>query len=387
METISGIKTVLFTLLFTTILYAEWREVESDLAEKVAAEESQTLSLTFFSHDIAWAVCGKDPKVLQLYKTENGGSHWKPVITARTSGNPLNAQVVSFVNDTAGWVLKGDTLAHTTNGGQTWTNTVLPFSEVESIHFHTLLKGLAFTLRETWYTDNGGITWDTVPDTAGGGRIFGTFFTDTLHGWGLRSVVEMAEMYATSDGGKSWSRVAGIGMPGSIWVTDSLHIATAGNSGGFAGLPEIAVTIDGGSTWNRNTPSTYPTDVAFLDTLFGAVSCHDSSRFLQTVDGGKTWEIIEGIDGSGGNCVTAYDNTLYLLTYEGKIYRNTASTEATMPGIARHCANRATWYQHVVIGSQTGLKTRSTVNMSLSGRRLRGEVIPAGGIIIRKSGR
>lgn len=81
----------------------------------------------FISAKVGWALDGpvSGPKTnwrLMLRETRDGGQIWHPMGSVPDQG----VAGVSFTNQQAGWIINGNHLLHTTDGGRSWTAVNLP---------------------------------------------------------------------------------------------------------------------------------------------------------------------------------------------------------------------------------------------------------------------
>ena len=150
------------------------------------------------------------------------------------------------------------------------------------------------------HTVDGGVVWDTIPDTFRY-SVERVFFVDLQHGWsyapGLGGTISR-----TTDGGRSWTDISeGFPYitdqrdhfnPNAIWFHDS---ALGWATGDYAALLR---TTDGGMSWEAaNLDTISPRgwrhfdDVEFIDSLHGwAVGGNNARVMARTTDGGRTWE-------------------------------------------------------------------------------------------------
>lgn len=150
-------------------------------------------------------------------------------------------------------------------------------------------------------TNDGGWTWTTLLDSSlTFFRAVG--FADSLHGW-VGNLGEYTPdtnfMYQTSDGGISWQPVTNFtgpkpaGICGISVVNDSVIYAY----GRYSGPAIIMKTTNKGLTWNSQDLSNIASgliDGHFVHPDTGFITgTHDTSRaglILSTVDGGATWQ-------------------------------------------------------------------------------------------------
>jgi photosystem II stability/assembly factor-like uncharacterized protein len=221
----------------------------------------------FATPQLAWITegfAGSDGPVT-LYRTDDGGQHWHPVISwdgpgatqVRTTADGSEALIVTARNSEG-----VATAFHTTDSGAHWTARGLPF----------------------------GIDSDLV------------YFLNPTEGWILRSA--NFDLVHTTDGGAHWTQVArldGMLKGGSLVFLTSLN-------GMYLLGSFLYVTHDGGATWglqNPPRPSDVPASayvgsskVKFFNSHDGvlefefctAVGCPSARDYVYTTpDGGIEW--------------------------------------------------------------------------------------------------
>lgn len=241
----------------------------------------------------------------RLIGTKDGGKTW--VELRRDGLGTVEAEDIlqgknwiQFTSPETGWSVGGSGVAKTTDGGLTWTSTVITAGEDQS------LQSLFFiTPREGWvvgadvyYTSDGGQRWERLSKTPAGDvsrqrsmRVapsFATYkpalwFTDARNG--LMARLD-GEIYSTRDSGRTWEiRWSGDKSIADIFFIDGKGGWVVGDEG------FIARTDDGGQSW---VPVSSPTkadltSIFFLDKQLGwAVG--SESTILFTKDGGTTWK-------------------------------------------------------------------------------------------------
>ncbi len=229
----------------------------------------------------------------------------KPAILKRDrSGDRLAS--VSFVDDTHGWAAGGlGTILHTSDGGATWKE------QETGVHF--LLEKVFFIDHDHGWavggwprdyelainggmgvilaTTNGGKTWETQLDSAGG-WLTGITFLDQENGW---AVGEFGTIWRTKDGGDSWKQARRAPTP--TWLYD-VHFIDKQRGWTVGRFETVMSTEDGGESWTRKPmpPIRRPFGlslnyraVRFATPLKGWI-VGQHGNILHTKDGGKTWD-------------------------------------------------------------------------------------------------
>ncbi|HMF57380.1 MAG TPA: YCF48-related protein [Pyrinomonadaceae bacterium] len=215
----------------------------------------------------------------------------------QTSGGDLNA--VYFDNSKRGWAA-GDNgfLSHTEDGGRTWTRQVIPTDHaVNDIYFRNGDDGFILAGNLILTTNNGGQNWREVmrftPSDSGGAiaELYSIRFSSKKRGWivgslSRRDIVVDSLLLSTDDGGASWQSRR-------VPTRDELiHVDFVNDHRGWivgAG-GTILHTEDEGVTWTEQRSGVRVTlyHVDFNDTDHGwAVG--ERGTILRTLNGGDTW--------------------------------------------------------------------------------------------------
>lgn len=218
-----------------------------------------------------------------------------------TAGTDLNA--VFFADSKRGWVA-GDEgfVSRTIDGGLTWAKqTVETKDAINDIYFRNKDDGFLLAGNSIFQTENGGQTWREIrryfASDFGGAtpELYSVRFSGKKRGWIVGSisnndkVVDSLVVY-TDDGGKSWQRQR---VP---TRQELIHLDFADEKRGWivgAG-GTILHTEDGGESWAEQQSKTKATlyHVDFRNERKGwAVG--ERATILRTTDGGTTWSQVE----------------------------------------------------------------------------------------------
>ncbi len=166
----------------------------------------------------------------------------------------------------------------TADGGAHWT--LVPLKEVPlSIFFLDENRGWMVGDKFLWSSADGGRTWVKLGDLGDAVRVY---FANPEHGW---AVGEQKKVYETGDGGKTWTPVPEAAKPESApertvynWIdfaSAKVGIVTGWNQPPGRGSSRLPEWMNPSATrFQRETPRV--------------------SIFLQTRDGGKTWDATTG---------------------------------------------------------------------------------------------
>ena len=226
---------------------------------------------------------------------------WVTVQSGGAVGKDLNA--VYFADQKRGWVAgDGGFVSRTTDGGLTWTlQRVETTDAINDIYFRNKDDGYLLAGNRVFQTEDGGQNWREIRRyfaTDFGGatpELYSVRFSDKKRGWVVGSissndvVVDSLVIY-TNDGGKSWQRQR---VP---TKQELIHVDFADEKRGWiVGVGgTILHTNDGGETWAEQQSNTKATlyHVDFRDERLGwAVG--ERATILRTVDGGLSWLPVE----------------------------------------------------------------------------------------------
>lgn len=232
-----------------------------------------------------------------LASTADGGRTWQKYPLNTTE----NINEIYFRNDNNGYLVAGRKLFITSDGGDSWRETVIfrasefkdTIPELLSIRFADKKLGLAIgsVLNRkgdavldslVMRTDDGGETWKriVVPSKA---ELFHLDFNGSSHGW---IVGDKGLILHTTNGGQSWeTQRSGV-------VRALFNVDFRDDDFGFAvgGGGTILRTEDGGRSWEKITtqfPETFKR-VDFADDKNGWIVGHKGA-ILRSSDRGRSW--------------------------------------------------------------------------------------------------
>jgi photosystem II stability/assembly factor-like uncharacterized protein len=229
-----------------------------------------------------------------LFRTNDGGVSWEQLMI--TAGYYFRD--LSFISPEKGWAIvhhfetNSNKMLMTADGGETW-DTLADIAgglNVFGLQFRSETHGWFLAFNEGIYrTQDGGVTWELC--LSGGAYIGQAFFIDAQRGWvpTLGSDPEFSILFSTVDGGTSWiaDTLGNYGF-GSIYFLDE-------ERGWFVRDDKILRTVNGGAAWTETTvPGAFGLSrVVFIDSLTGWTydnTLEETSYVLISTDGGVTWE-------------------------------------------------------------------------------------------------
>ncbi|HBC93273.1 MAG TPA: hypothetical protein DCZ10_10365, partial [Pelotomaculum sp.] len=275
-----------------------------------------------------WVIRDKNNNVYtetksQLLKTQDGGAHW-----AEIGSDSYTLYAVKFVDPNEGWSIsqvgnkaelnQGSddakiqyTVMHTTDGGATWNvqweGQQTSTSDL-SLWFQDTSYGFVLVGNTLLATQNGGRQWTPVSFGISDFTPQSMSFTDMKTGWVMGVNGKEDEIYVlnTKDGGKSWQRQFqksySDGPVGSIGIdfTDS-------NTGWFLTSDlatwsgELYYTNNAGVSWQKinqiKCVRPTPTSIHFISSKVGWIPLDVGAGpitggLMYTRDGGKSFQVL-----------------------------------------------------------------------------------------------
>ena len=209
------------------------------------------------------------------------------MLTRQSSGTDALLQAVSPVNDDVVWVSGHQaTYARTSDGGDTWTPSVMP--DAEGLQFRDVA---AFNERTAYLM------------SAGSG--------------------ELSRIYRTDDGGRNWTLQYIADHPEAFLDCIDFWDVNRGLAYGDAmdGVPFLLMTMDGGATWERVPPERLPLAQEGEGGFAASGTClvadgegrawvamgnAERARVLRTEDYGQSWSVsdVPVVAGAGSGLTT-----------------------------------------------------------------------------------
>ena len=213
------------------------------------------------------------------------------------AGRDLNA--VYFADSKRGWVGgDGGLVLYTPDGGRTWTQQRVETKEsINDIYFRDKEDGYLLAGDRIFSTEDGGATWrlsnrfQSVTFGGAAPELYSVRFTSKKRGWIVGSlsrgerVVDSLVLY-TPDGGSSWQRVR-------VPVKEELiHLDFDSDKRGWivGAAGRVLHTRDGGETWTAVPAPVRSTllSVKFVNDDEGWIVGR-GGVILRSGDGGQTW--------------------------------------------------------------------------------------------------
>jgi len=270
----------------------------------------------------------------QLLRTEDGGVHWKNVLSEIEVRNPGSAFIL---NEQAAWVVVDGKLYRTHNGGSNWESFSVPFNG-GTLYFSNASDGwveadpdcgAGTCYLQLLQTTDGGRTWELMSVSNPEGnqedlpigtvhilssdRFQFTHSSTLWYGGNRMTESTYADLWVSRDNGRNWQHIQK-SLPGldqniisPVWV--DLPIFMNDTDGYFSAkyyLPDknggdpvqtmaVFTTRDGGWNWFARTRILPGVDamahIDFIDEMNAFIQCGENLCF--TNDGALTWEIIQ----------------------------------------------------------------------------------------------
>ncbi|MBN2386965.1 MAG: hypothetical protein JXB85_08085 [Anaerolineales bacterium] len=260
---------------------------------------------------------------LYVLRTNDGGATWLSVTPPGVVGLGYPASAF-FMNTMNAWVLlpidaTSGTLYQTSNGGVTWIEIPVPFSNgdlqfldpANGSVLASLGAGAGSEAVALYRTSDGGATWSqvyvndpTLPGASNslplGGQKFGLSFIDLNHGWvgGAQPMEGFTYFYTTRDGGTTWAQQV-LSLPAGFETsmtefdapfffnsTDGItHVRLF--SGGDV-FTVIYLTFDGGQTW-AHTFTIQAFGQCSFGSIFDVFLWDGGGNLYYSNDSGLTW--------------------------------------------------------------------------------------------------
>jgi hypothetical protein len=256
-----------------------------------------------------------------------GGAPNSQTTAATPSSRPTYPTAYAFANRSMGWAVVGrpeggSTIFKTEDGGKHWRLlATLVGNWTGIIQFFDTTHGFVFTTHpnQIYRTSDGGAHW--VPVAIPQGQTLG-IFADARHGWSIVPPVgpgKAPTLYLTSDGGDTWGHVADLPRD-SFGPVFRGPDAWLGAGGYTAGRLHVYASFDGGLSWSprevprpstlrseaANPPSFYAGVVGLFpgagvvvfvstgpncQTTAGQCGPYETAEFT-SFDGGNTWAYV-----------------------------------------------------------------------------------------------
>ena len=222
-------------------------------------------------------------------KTTNGGLNWIGIFTGTFgSGLPvLNG--LYFINESTGWLCGNVVVMKTTDGGNSFTDSMRIEVDAQDIYFRNEMEGVISAMTGSiCRTTNGGANWEKKKITGSGPmyNLIRLSFINDQYGWVGGNVV-----FRTTDFGLTWDSIGAAGYPSNQAAYcikfSSMDIGYTGGTFGY-----MFKTTDGGYNWRQENlsnlnPGYVMSFYAYNDSIIWAVG--GGGMILHTTTGGNVF--------------------------------------------------------------------------------------------------
>ena len=263
-----------------------------------------------------------------IYKTTDGGSNWQYISpTVRIYAYDLYG--VFFTNENEGYATGArGRILKTTNGGNTWDEYAPTYIDIKQLDF--ISDSIAYMLvgNEIYKTTDGGKTILNMGAPLSGEKTRQFDFIDELTGYSIsggETGTSSSEnsVCKTIDGGKTWVKTHdSYRVMDDLYCLDFIDENTGFVSGGY-NQPQLKKTTDGGKTWTTKGESLRFGQIQFInsETGYARNTKNYYHRIYKTIDGGENWEIIFEME-EGINSLYFIDaSTGFIVGDNGLIYK------------------------------------------------------------------
>jgi photosystem II stability/assembly factor-like uncharacterized protein len=292
-----------------------------------------------------------------VWKTEDGGVHWRPVFDAQSAQSigslavaPSDPNIV-WAGTGEAWIRShisiGDGIYKSTDAGKTWTRMGLEKTgRIGRLIVHptnpdivlACVLGTAYgpqPERGVFRTSDGGATWqrtlfvddkvgcsDIAMDATNPRTLFAGMWQIEIHTWGRESGGPGSGLFKSTDGGLTWTKLTGHGLPGKPVGKVMPAISRSNPKRVYAtietgdGIPwngqdtdrgQIWRSDDGGDNWRMvSTDRNAMGRTAYYGRM--AVSTDNENEtyymnasFSKSIDGGATLTPQNGLEAPGGD--------------------------------------------------------------------------------------
>jgi photosystem II stability/assembly factor-like uncharacterized protein len=253
---------------------------------------------------LPFIACKKNHDNLPPSAVDTLATGWKKVTVASL---PPSGDIF-FINNTTGFVIGGNFIFRSTDGGNTWQNVYHPATSPVNIAMGSTTNALFTTNNgnpsKMFVTSNGGNSFDSVTIADG---ISDAFFVSPTVAYAIGS-----KCWKTTNGGLNWTSLVGLGPTG----YRSLHFLNE-QTGWCAGIGGVFNTTNSGVNWNPQPTPTFnfglTGNVYFTDANNGYIS--DDNSVGKTINGGAAWTKIYALQGGYHDLHFLTTNTGYVTDY------------------------------------------------------------------------
>lgn len=245
-----------------------------------------------------------------VMRTSDGGASWAKVFAIPFSVQEFAAiscpsqSACTAVGRANGALGSAGSVAHSNDGGSTWTLQILPsgigpLSGV-SCASTTVCEAVGETPGATGpvivATTNGGASWQSQNVPQGISALYQLSCPSTTECTAVGGPSNGGAIISTTDGGATWtSQTVPSGVLDGLSTVSCPSVTTCFAISGFVSNSPVVVTTDGGTTWTSETPpsnlflSSISCPTTTTCTAIGSSESNADTAIIGTTDGGATW--------------------------------------------------------------------------------------------------
>jgi len=283
---------LLYTILvfYSTLLFAQeqpWIKIQTPVNITLR-------QLSFVDSLTGWAA-GEAGTII---RTTDGGTDWE----IQNSTVQTFISDIFFLNRNLGWATTtqdffpfSSVILKTTNGGKDWIAGTYPDSSkfIRTIFFFDSLIGFAGGSYIA-HTSDGGTTWTPAQidsNLLSGLPVYSFNFFNRQFGYACGGFIDQAGViWRTTNAGLNWlAQGVNVDEVFDVYILDSLNAITlSGDPEGFFPIADIKTT-NAGMTWSNDTLSFFGLSFAIDFRTYNEGWSASGYKFLLTTDRGSTW--------------------------------------------------------------------------------------------------
>jgi photosystem II stability/assembly factor-like uncharacterized protein len=273
-----------------------------------------------------------------VWKSEDGGSSWKPVFdeqaissTGSIAVSPSSPNVVYVGSGEAnirGNVAAGNGIYKSTDGGKSWTHVFKQEGQIGTMAVHPANPDIAFAAvlghafgpnpeRGVYRTTDGGKSWkqvlkkdadtgasDVALDPGNPAIVFAGLWQARRRPWEMTSGGPGSGLWVSHDGGDSWKQLTGSGLPEGTWGKVGVAVAPSDGRRVYALIEAekggLYRSDDGGGSWTLASGSRELRQRAWYYSTLTVNPANPDEVWcpqvplLKSIDGGKTFQHVQG---------------------------------------------------------------------------------------------
>jgi len=243
-----------------------------------------TIQQIFPVNDRVIYACG----IWNFMKTTNAGDNWTAIFAGGAGQGLPELEALYFIDENTGWLAGNVVVMKTTNGGNSFVDSMRIEGDVRDIYFKDSLNGVACGMVADFQkTTNGGRSWNEL-EIIKNGWLYDFIRLGILNDnvWvGGKSIYKSTNFGISFDSiGLIPTLFENVTMYGLSFTSNSTGY-TAGNRG------EMYKTTDGGYNWKRENSGSSTSIIFSIEAYNDSViwASRGNGTIIHTVNGGQTY--------------------------------------------------------------------------------------------------